>query len=167
MISKYLPLVAGLALTGFIAWAMKYGYDTGYQKAKLEAVTNTLEAVERARQEWENQQEKDEEIVREVIKTQIEYRDRERIVYRDIVRWRTPDGCRDLGRDFRLLFNGEAIEPNTTTGAGEFKAAVSALVTAARAASGATGSTPTGSVDRAAGQSTDPYGLPVEPSGID
>lgn len=119
MIGNWVKLLYPFALSILVGIAVKYGYDTGYETAEHKHAQAALEAVEAAREEWDKQHTKDEAIVQYVTEKQIEYRDREKIVYRDLIRWKEPAGCRDLGAEFRRLFNGETSGGAADSSAGE------------------------------------------------
>lgn len=102
----YIRAALGLAAIAALAWVIHYAHQSGYREAMADQQHAVNTAVAAAKIKWEASQDNDKEIVNEVVKTEIEYRDRVKVVVRDVVKWRAANAdCTDLGTDFRLLYN--------------------------------------------------------------
>lgn len=96
-------------VAGAIALAFLYTYQTGRHAGRNEVRAAQAEAIAKAvadaQAEFERQHAKDQQIISDLESREVEIREVERVVYRDIIRWKAPAGCSDLGHDFWVLFN--------------------------------------------------------------
>lgn len=110
-----LRLIAAGVAVSLLCLAWTFGYGAGRDNQIAQQAEAVQKAVQEAQKKWEEQVDADRAITDAVAQTEVKIREVEKIVYRDIVRWKEPDGCRDLGPEFRRLFNasGRAPEPDT------------------------------------------------------
>lgn len=108
MLRTYLK-IGGAAIALVVATGIYFaGYEAGQDKEQAKQAEAVQKAVAEAQKKWQEQVEADREITDAVDEREVEIREIEKIVYRDVIKWKAPPACRDLGFDFRRLFNAGA-----------------------------------------------------------